>query len=194
MFFFKFFFFFFFNDTATTEIYTLSLHDALPIAPRCAPPPLRHGRRRSAFAHGGVRQDSHRGVGHGQTGCVRRRRGNPRPDPARRERNPDPTSPARGGSGRRHRFSPQRPEPSGSPGAGGPCLGGRSVLGGAPCGSDYGHIRGIGGRSHRTPGPDATGILKPHAQVAGWLPAEGADLTEPMRIVAGTSIPCSARR
>src|SRR2546428_13152815 len=28
------FFFFFFNDTATTEIYTLSLHDALPI---CAP-------------------------------------------------------------------------------------------------------------------------------------------------------------
>src|SRR2546430_5577723 len=51
------FIFFFFNDTATTEIYTLSLHDALPIcrpgtvpgtaagapqwrraAPRCCPP------------------------------------------------------------------------------------------------------------------------------------------------------------
>src|SRR2546430_13633425 len=38
-------FFFFFNDTATTEIYTLSLHDALPISPpggrrpRCLPPP-----------------------------------------------------------------------------------------------------------------------------------------------------------
>src|SRR5882762_11680494 len=33
------FFFFFFNDTATTEIYTLSLHDALPISPHqpCAP-------------------------------------------------------------------------------------------------------------------------------------------------------------
>src|SRR2546430_17091502 len=37
-------FFFFFNDTATTEIYTLSLHDALPIWPgsgrsrRAAPP------------------------------------------------------------------------------------------------------------------------------------------------------------
>src|SRR2546430_9145987 len=30
------FFFFFFNDTATTEIYTLSLHDALPISPRAA--------------------------------------------------------------------------------------------------------------------------------------------------------------
>src|SRR3712207_7956419 len=29
-------FFFFFNDTATTEIYTLSLHDALPIS--AAPP------------------------------------------------------------------------------------------------------------------------------------------------------------
>src|SRR5690348_17760940 len=27
----SFFYFFFFNDTATTEIYTLSLHDALPI-------------------------------------------------------------------------------------------------------------------------------------------------------------------
>src|SRR2546426_4211715 len=27
-------FFFFFNDTATTEIYTLSLHDALPIFPQ----------------------------------------------------------------------------------------------------------------------------------------------------------------
>src|SRR2546430_12367256 len=29
-------FFFFFNDTATTEIYTLSLHDALPILGCCA--------------------------------------------------------------------------------------------------------------------------------------------------------------
>src|SRR5712675_3255890 len=32
-----FFSFFFFNDTATTEIYTLSLHDALPIAPHSPP-------------------------------------------------------------------------------------------------------------------------------------------------------------
>src|SRR5204862_8150603 len=34
-------FFFFFNDPATTEIYTLSLHDALPISRRntCRPPP-----------------------------------------------------------------------------------------------------------------------------------------------------------
>src|SRR2546427_7887227 len=29
--------FFFFNDTATTEIYTLSLHDALPICARSKP-------------------------------------------------------------------------------------------------------------------------------------------------------------
>src|SRR2546425_11360843 len=28
--------FFFFNDTATTEIYTLSLHDALPISPEAS--------------------------------------------------------------------------------------------------------------------------------------------------------------
>src|SRR5256885_2399103 len=32
------FFFFFFNDTATTEIYTLSLHDALPISSRIGRP------------------------------------------------------------------------------------------------------------------------------------------------------------
>src|SRR3712207_7173685 len=30
--------FFFFNDTATTEIYTLSLHDALPILSQCPVP------------------------------------------------------------------------------------------------------------------------------------------------------------
>src|SRR2546427_10184989 len=50
------FFFFFFNDTATTEIYTLSLHDALPISreprqrqrdPRDARRPGLQGPRRS---------------------------------------------------------------------------------------------------------------------------------------------------
>src|SRR2546429_6352935 len=35
------FLFFFFNDTATTEIYTLSLHDALPISHSLGPPWLR---------------------------------------------------------------------------------------------------------------------------------------------------------
>src|SRR5690349_25072790 len=34
-------FFFFFNDTATTEIYTLSLHDALPISQRLQLEPAR---------------------------------------------------------------------------------------------------------------------------------------------------------
>src|SRR6266404_9925481 len=42
--------FFFFNDTATTEIYTLSLHDALPISPALQrsrePNKIRHRRRR----------------------------------------------------------------------------------------------------------------------------------------------------
>src|SRR3712207_7511526 len=47
--------FFFFNDTATTEIYTLSLHDALPIGPppaRAAPsgPPAAAGRWRRGRA------------------------------------------------------------------------------------------------------------------------------------------------
>src|SRR5437868_10553553 len=32
--------FFFFNDTATAHIYTLSLHDALPISPRRSPAPV----------------------------------------------------------------------------------------------------------------------------------------------------------
>src|SRR2546430_12603467 len=36
-------FFFFFNDTATTEIYTLSLHDALPISVRGMPKRGDHG-------------------------------------------------------------------------------------------------------------------------------------------------------
>src|SRR3712207_8419745 len=53
---------FFFNDTATTEIYTLSLHDALPISERAArrpgspsgvacrvPPPLASGTRPAFF-------------------------------------------------------------------------------------------------------------------------------------------------
>src|SRR5437762_6002209 len=59
---------FFFNDTATTEIYTLSLHDALPIWP----PRLRGGhaargrraprrRRRGILrpVHGGGRSEEH---------------------------------------------------------------------------------------------------------------------------------------
>src|SRR6267143_3147472 len=44
------FFFFFFNDTATTEIYTLSLHDALPISPAT----LRQGPVPNAQAESGA--------------------------------------------------------------------------------------------------------------------------------------------
>src|SRR6267142_7295025 len=48
---------FFFNDTATTEIYTLSLHDALPISARIHPNFA--GEKR--VKHGaGVRHCSHR--------------------------------------------------------------------------------------------------------------------------------------
>src|SRR2546430_17612886 len=48
--------FFFFNDTATTEIYTLSLHDALPICGRAGFQPARGDRdpareRHQAAAH-----------------------------------------------------------------------------------------------------------------------------------------------
>src|SRR3712207_7142796 len=51
-----FFFFFFFNDTATTEIYTLSLHDALPIWP------------------GGRQRPGHRGERHPREGRLVQRR------------------------------------------------------------------------------------------------------------------------
>src|SRR3712207_7342241 len=59
-------FIFFFNDTATTEIYTLSLHDALPISPssysapargqpRSPPTPQAHHGERSSRGHGARR-------------------------------------------------------------------------------------------------------------------------------------------
>src|ERR1044071_10489221 len=49
--------FFFFNDTATTEIYTLSLHDALPISLRCYTP-------RGVFVSGSRRPDGSRSEEH----------------------------------------------------------------------------------------------------------------------------------
>src|ERR1039457_262242 len=45
-------FFFFFNDTATTEIYTLSLHDALPIYLRHHFSLVAPGMQRAHFFHG----------------------------------------------------------------------------------------------------------------------------------------------
>src|SRR2546429_4638345 len=47
-------FFFFFNDTATTEIYTLSLHDALPIFEL-----RRHLAPLERHRHGGAGQGPH---------------------------------------------------------------------------------------------------------------------------------------
>src|SRR5690606_28619928 len=52
--------FFFFNDTATTEIYTLSLHDALPISGAGR---RRGVRNRIAAARTGRRGDRHGGRG-----------------------------------------------------------------------------------------------------------------------------------
>src|SRR6266571_41123 len=49
--------FFFFNDTATTEIYTLSLHDALPISCRTRPP--RSGTSRGSWACSRRRSEEH---------------------------------------------------------------------------------------------------------------------------------------
>src|SRR3712207_204210 len=57
--------FFFFNDTATTEIYTLPLHDALPIFDRGLVDDLRFGERRVREVAGvlvGVPADSARGA------------------------------------------------------------------------------------------------------------------------------------
>src|SRR5713226_10620490 len=44
--------FFFFNDTATTEIYTLSLHDALPIYARVRRHPCLRGLHAKLAVHG----------------------------------------------------------------------------------------------------------------------------------------------
>src|SRR3712207_7334694 len=68
-------FVFFFNDTATTEIYTLSLHDALPICKsrvvafvvsRGSKPAIVHQRQEKALAHGrrSLRHSRHRSEEH----------------------------------------------------------------------------------------------------------------------------------
>src|SRR3712207_5466373 len=107
-----FFFFFFFNDTATTEIYTLSLHDALPIS-RGAPERGRgpEGRHRPRLPQGCSR------ARHGRAD-LRPRPGERAPDPGRprtprpkpdrpRDRPPDEHRP-RGGQDRRARRRPAR--------------------------------------------------------------------------------------
>src|SRR3712207_8193397 len=68
------FLFFFFNDTATTEIYTLSLHDALPI-----------WRRRDRALRDGLepRDAGERRGGHARPGVLLRRAGLGRGDARR---------------------------------------------------------------------------------------------------------------
>src|SRR2546430_12176254 len=57
--------FFFFNDTATTEIYTLSLHDALPISPALQIEVFRH--YRLGGARGRDVQHQHAGAPHARS-------------------------------------------------------------------------------------------------------------------------------
>src|SRR3712207_9499094 len=68
--------FFFFNDTATTEIYTLSLHDALPISDA----------RRHALAAGRGALDAGAGCARGGVALARDRQGDPQADAARLRR------------------------------------------------------------------------------------------------------------
>src|SRR5256885_9208113 len=66
---------FFFNDTATTEIYTLSLHDALPISrvpehqPRRVAQQDRDSRWRTSRRHGHHRQRSEEHTSELQSPC-----------------------------------------------------------------------------------------------------------------------------
>src|SRR2546427_12251513 len=63
--------FFFFKDPATTEIYTLSLHDALPILgqrARAAPRPERGVRAAPAEPRGAAGRDPRGGAGRGGGG------------------------------------------------------------------------------------------------------------------------------
>src|SRR2546428_7206166 len=81
-------YFFFFNDTATTEIYTLSLHDALPISARLSPIRPASGRARPrarAARHRPGRPSSRR--------CARSHRAaHARSAPAPRQRSEEHTS------------------------------------------------------------------------------------------------------
>src|SRR3712207_8041714 len=64
----------FFNDTATTEIYTLSLHDALPISARRAaksPPSLSASATTTAARAGQRRRSSAAAARPGASGSVR---------------------------------------------------------------------------------------------------------------------------
>src|SRR3989475_6625113 len=75
-------FFFFFNDTATTEIYTLSLHDALPICSlRCAA----HRRGRAAPGEDRGNGDGRREDARGDAAALPQRAGAARRAPRHRQ-------------------------------------------------------------------------------------------------------------
>src|SRR2546429_9321661 len=95
------FFFFFFNDTATTEIYTLSLHDALPIS---------RARPRAAGGRAATVDPFRLGAGRGlsRRGAARRGAADPRARFGRRGRArrawlPRPAAGAGGGAAARRR-------------------------------------------------------------------------------------------
>src|SRR2546422_6332048 len=99
------FLFFFFNDTATTEIYTLSLHDALPIsASRRASPTCRAASRSepSSRSRPRDRKSTRLNSSHGYISyavfCLKKKKGaTPRPRP--RPRSCVPASVADAGRG-----------------------------------------------------------------------------------------------
>src|SRR6266508_6696201 len=67
------FFFFFFNDTATTEIYTLSLHDALPISavPVVPPTPAQTATQAASAAAAAAAATRAVAAGEGGIGVIR---------------------------------------------------------------------------------------------------------------------------
>src|SRR5581483_10161382 len=183
MFFLIFFFFFFFNATATTEIYTLSLHDALPIR---EPP-------------GGGDRDPVRGAG---PRAPRPARLGPAPgsedlltDPGsahRDRRGPAPPG-GRGPGRRRHLLVPGRsPHDSGHSrgasvlrgprsGPGSPEPGGGDPVGRGDRGPRAHRAEAPRGRAHRGRGQVGHGSRRPGARHAGDESGASAGRTEEKR-------------
>src|SRR2546426_9593491 len=108
-----FFSFFFFNDTATTEIYTLSLHDALPISPSRFVRRPRSARGLPARA-ARLLADAARAAGACPTAGVGETR-RPLRLGARRGGSPPARGPARARGGPRGTPRPPRPRPRDEP-------------------------------------------------------------------------------
>src|SRR2546425_2425530 len=106
------FFFFFFNDTATTEIYTLSLHDALPVSRGAlsAAPRGRRGWRAGRRGGPAARSDGDRRALLDLRAPGAARRGAGRPEPP-----PGPPRPNRGGAPAPGRRPPPRRTPPAPP-------------------------------------------------------------------------------